>query len=416
MASVSTKKIDPIEIPYDFCGHQVPGIWRYLLPKEALEWKLPRESRSTCDDCPMACFHNYHPTYRCCAYHPIVPNFLLGLSLRNKTSTTAVKSLIKSGFLTPEGFQRTPSQWIDYLADLSEDSPPDEMRVLCPILDKSSGLCNIYAFRNAVCSTFFCLNDHGDRGQQFWEALEETVSHAESALTQWALSELGFDLKKYYKRLDKYAKAPLTVMDPKTRGWKESVRKDLWGKHYGKELQLLKACGDLIAENRDRLWEIASKQEVMEASKFEKAQVRAVPKAYEDEIDPDDLEDTEEGESASLQELFDEAKKEYKKMWKVPSRVVLNPRAKIEPNPQDDKESKAFKNMPYVLKYLKKQGGKKYEWRQFISQETADALTLMKKPKKADKISEKAPFKKIEEPEVFLAQWSSKKVLIKPNY
>ena len=103
-------------------------------------------------------------------------------------------------------------------------------------------------------------------------------------------------------------------------------------------------------------------------------------------------------------------------MWKVPSRVVLNPRAKIEPNPQDDKESKAFKNMPYVLKYLKKQGGKKYEWRQFISQETADALTLMKKPKKADKISEKAPFKKIEEPEVFLAQWSSKKVLIKPNY
>jgi Fe-S-cluster containining protein len=401
-----------LSTPFELCGHHVPGYWRYLLPKEAQQFRLPRERRATCHNCPMACFQGHDSVYRCCAYHPQVPNFLLGLAGETQKVRGVLGNLERQGFLLPEGFMRSPGQWVDYLADLKDNRFDASTRVKCPLLEVPSGLCQIYAFRNAVCSTFFCYNDHGEAGDEFWRVFEEMISYAELGLCQWALARCGFDVPAYYRRLDSLAPRIADVTDPKTHGWKEEVLDFLWAEHADRKLELYAECAAQIEENRERLWEIARAQTVLDAPKFERAGVKMVPKELEDEIDPADLEE-DEGESMTLDDHWDEVLDAYHEMWDVPPLLKLSPRAVLAPNPKDDKESQAFGHLPYVAVYLKRKGGKAAEWRQFVSESEYNALSLFSSPRATDESTTRqmnAP--DLADPHAFLAEWHGKKFLV----
>jgi len=402
---------DPLKTPFPFCGHTVPGYWQFLLPKEALAFRLPKERRATCDNCPMACFQGHDPLYRCCAYHPQVPNYLLGLAAVDPSVEHLLGQMDRQGFLLPEGFLRSPGQWIDYLADLHANRFDETTLVKCPMLEVPSGMCRIYAFRNAVCSTFFCYNDHGDTGDAFWMAMEEMISYAELALGQWALARCGFDVPAYYRRLDSLSSRIEEVTDPKTKGWNPEILEFLWGEHSESRLRLLQECGAQISENRERLWEIARAQNVLEALKFEQAGVKIVPKELEDEIHPADLEPPD--ESMSLDELWDDVLDAYNELWEVPASLTLGSRSVLVPNPKDDKESQAFGHLPYMAVYLKRKGAKTPEWRQFISESEYNALQLFQKPRKTDRgtLGQMAA-PDLSDPKAFLAEWKGKKFLV----
>ncbi len=401
---------DPISQPFQLCGHSVPGYWKLLLPEEALNFRLPRERRSTCSNCPMACFQSHDPLYRCCAYHPQVPNFLLGLAAESQSVKTTLEGMDKLGYLVPEGFLRSPGQWIDYLHDLHENRFDSTTRVKCPLLEVPSGMCRIYAFRNGVCSTFFCLNDHGGAGDAFWMALEEVVSYTEVAIGQWALARCGFDVPAYYQRLDSLASHIDDTTDPKTRGWSAETLKFLWGEQTNR-IKLFTDCAAQVSENRDRLWEIARAQNVLEAPKFDKAGILMVPKELEDEIDPSDLEESD--ESMTLDDLWDELLDYYAKLWEVPKQLVLSPRAVLGPNPKNDKESQAFGHLPFQAIYLKKKGGKTPEWRQFLSESEFNALRIFEGLRKTDSgtlAQVTAP--DLDDARAFLAEWRGKGFLV----
>ncbi|MCB0405951.1 MAG: hypothetical protein KDD51_14305 [Bdellovibrionales bacterium] len=380
------------------------------MPQEVHQYRLPAEGQSTCADCPQAKYEGYDKLYRCCSYHPAVPNFLLGLALKDKVARAAVENLYYLGGLVPEGFLRTPHQWIDYLADLSDDKFGEAKRVRCPNINETNGFCNIYAFRNGVCSTFFCLNDNGDFGAKFWESLQEMVSQMEFALSQWALDQLGFNVKAYFSRLDKLAPKLKDVADPTTHFWTEKTRKYLWGRLYGKELQTFRDCGELISENRNRLWEIAAGWTIIDADRYDKAMNKMVPKEYQHEIDPDDLEP---GENMSMQELLADVRRYYRRLWKVPGALELSPRARITKNPADCKESRdKASDRPYMLEFYSRRGGTSVEWREYLTKAQVDALRAFRTPRQVnEKLLRSRAFSTISDPSTFLAEAVGKRVL-----
>ena len=112
---------DPLHGLVRLGNHYVPGIWNYLLPYELDDLKVPEERQSSCMNCPKAAFEGFRSDYRCCTYHPRVPNYMLGLASGDKKALGALKEMKANGFLLPDGFVTNPHQWSDFLADVAEE-------------------------------------------------------------------------------------------------------------------------------------------------------------------------------------------------------------------------------------------------------------------------------------------------------
>ena len=415
-------EIDPIDIPFLLHGHHVPGFWQYLLPQSVLDMKLPEEKRATCMACPKAKYEGFLPDYRCCTYIPRVPNFLLGMAVKSPIPRKIITNLNQSGQLTPEGMHITPQQWAEYLADNAEERFGKSDLVRCPFLERSTGYCQIYAFRNSVCSTFFCMHSNGPKGDHFWDSLQTLVQQAEMALSQWALKMVGFDLKAYIRRQNRLSGKVEKVANTRhPRTWTVAARKELWGDFYGHEIETMEACAQIIREHRADLWEIANEQTILEPAAFDKAARRVVPAKYRDEIDPSDYD---EGDNFLPRELVTSLAKSHKKLWEVPgvgltptARLQLSPKAILGKNPLNDIESKDFSSCSHVVTVYDRKVALKnpeLDWREFVSTEIAEALALFSKPRSVNSSAMRLVEKTARLPGAeFLAEWLGKKVLIK---
>ncbi len=402
---------DQIFKPTSFAGHLVPGIWRYMLPQEIFDFEAPAERRATCMDCPNIQSEQYRPDYRCCTYHPAVPNYALGFALETTTGKNSVQALINNGYSLPEGSLHTPQEWVDYLADNKYEKFGKSEKVLCHLLDKKTGFCTIYAFRNSVCSTFFCENDHGKRGESFWSQTQELVSQVEAALGQWSLEQVGFSVANYMDTLNELSK-DLTKLPGTKGGWSAASRKALFGKYYGRETELYRSCAQAIYDHKEDLWDIANSQTIHEASQFELNQLKFVPKEFDSEIDASDFSD---GDTIEPKDLWKKLKKTHKKLWQEPEqKLVLNKKVQISKNEKDDQESKHNKGRPYILEFLTKKNGDTYEWRHFLTKKEYQLLSEFKKPRKiSTKLNKRHRSKQIAEPNKRIIEWFGKKVLVK---
>ena len=411
MSPKNSSSPDPIEQAFKLGEHWVPGIWRYMLPAALTDITMPQERRATCLDCPRAKFEGWRPDYRCCTYHPRVPNFLLGLALSDAKSEPIVKRLIKDGFLLPEGMVSSPNQWAHYLSDTAEDRFGRSLKVLCPFLEQKSGMCNLYAFRNSVCSTFFCLHDNGDKGERFWSSLQTVAQQVEMALGQWALQQLGFDVKAYMKRLDSLAKKVERASDPETGAWTPAALKVIWGKFYGHELELLRGCADLVRKHRDELWQISNTIDIQEPIKFDRAAVKVVPRKYRSEIDAEYFET---GDTSPPRDIWRGFKTLAKNLWALPTgSLVFSPRARILPNPQDDDQGKAFSNCTHMVEFRSRRDAKEFEWREYIPTDKAMGLLWFSRKRKiSDELVERLSGMIKQDAKQFISEWAGKKVLI----
>ena len=87
---------NPIASTIKIGNHKFPGIWQYILPEEFMWLKLPNESFTVCNKCHRVETQNYRSDCRCCTYFPQIPNFLLGLALKDPTSEPLVKKVIEN--------------------------------------------------------------------------------------------------------------------------------------------------------------------------------------------------------------------------------------------------------------------------------------------------------------------------------
>jgi Fe-S-cluster containining protein len=281
-----------------------------MLPPGLQTLKFPAERRATCDRCPRVGSDGYRPDYRCCTYHPRVPNFLLGFALGERGGPERLQRAADAGFLMPEGFLPSAGQWADFLADVGEGRFGKSEAVLCPFL--SGGLCGIYRYRNGVCSTFFCHFDQGSAGERFWESLQTLVVQVELALGQWALTEVGFDVPAYIARMNRMAPAVASTVAA-NRGWSVKARREAWGKDFGRELAIYAACAEKIRGQRESLWAIANRAPILEADAFEMACETLVGEKYRDQIE-DDWSDGER-ETVPPKELWRTVRRRHLKLW-----------------------------------------------------------------------------------------------------
>ncbi|SME96070.1 hypothetical protein [Pseudobacteriovorax antillogorgiicola] len=401
---------DPIGKPLLLGNHTFPGVWRYMLPKEFLGLQFPEERRATCMSCPKASYEGYRPDYRCCTYHPRIPNFLLGLAAQTEKGLERLKSIIDQGMITPEGMNSTPKQWVNYLDDLEHDRFGKSEKVLCPMLEKETGFCTVHAFRNSVCSTFFCLKDHGGKSENFWTAVQTMGSQAEMAIAQWAMDQLGFDVAQYVKRLNGLAKKISKTSSKDEHGWHEDALDVLWGDWRGQELEFFEACGKLVSDHRDFLWQIANDTEIFEASKFDRAMVKSVPKELEEQVDPTDLD--EDGETIAPEELWDVTLKAYRKIWKAPAGVFkLHKKIELMENPRQDEMEKTYPDKDYVIARIK---GKNVDWRLFITADQYEVLKTFKDERLVSwKLLSSPSFRRLKSPQEFILEMIAQKILVR---
>lgn len=356
-------------------NHVFPGLWRYIFPKDISSIKFPKEQKSSCMNCPKSECHGYRPDYRCCTFHPRVGNFMLGLATDTEKGMESFIDLKNLGMLTPEGMNQTPVQWYDYLDDVEKELFGKSQKILCPMLDTSNGYCKIHAFRNGVCSTFFCEKDYEDLSTEFWGSLSVLVGQIEMALTQWSMRYIGFDLEAYMHRFDSLAKDFTAVSNKENKGWSEAALKHLWGEWYGKELEFYRLCAKAIMDHIDVLWEIASETDILEASKFDKVMHENVPDTLKKHVEPEDLE---EGDPAELSELWEDLDESYTKLW-TPIEFAEYEWAEnidIVENPGKTKEEKYNAAKNYIIHFYNEEELPEVVEKLYVTVEQAELLKL----------------------------------------
>jgi Fe-S-cluster containining protein len=347
-----------------------PGIWRAMMPPDFQQLRFPDEKQAACMNCPKACYEDWRPDYRCCTYHPRIPNFLLGLASRTPQGKTAVDDLLQRGMILPEGMHSSPRQWLDFVDDEHADLFGKSQKVLCPMLDPASGHCRVHVFRNAVCSTYFCDKEQGHAGEVFWSQIQTLGSQLEMRLGQWALREIGFDLEASLRALDELA--PDLAQVSGKEGWQTEALQRIWGAYAGREMELLNACADVILKNRDQLWSIAQQQRIAEPHEFDAALLREVPDEQQDIMEESDEEWT---EIVDLDALWEDCLAAHQALWEKPSGLfTLSPQVAFVPNDDQTPEERYHRAQPFFLEFRFQNPERSLYFRLALSREEKDCL------------------------------------------
>lgn len=312
MKTLSQEKLPMLNIG---C-HQVPGIWRYLLPDDFQYFRFPKESQTTCSSCPNVKSEGYHPDYRCCTYHPWIPNFLIGSALNAGQAQASIVALISDGLTTPEGLIRTPQQTRSSLRQSATNNFGKNAEAKCRFIDKQSGKCQMYANRNAVCATFFCINDQKLDGREFWARVQGLISQIETALAQWAMTEIGFSPTDYFQRFNSFATRISASINPDTDSWSEEFLKTIWADWYGRESEFFAKCAQLIYQHKEDLYTIACQEEIIQPTAFDIQLRKDLPDTLRKEYD---VEGAVEGTPLNPKDLWYQLQVAYQTLWQNPS-------------------------------------------------------------------------------------------------
>ena len=181
---------------------QLPALMEKWLG-DILDGMPAPEVRATCNSCAMR--SPDHPRTstqlftesKCCTYLPTVPNYLVGMILRDPD----VDALAQSAFaerleqlvgVTPMGVGRLPLYGLTY--DANRDRVFGRAESLrCPYYVPESGGCGIWRHRNSTCASWFCKHSRGAVGHRFWVDANALFTTIERELSIWVCVQLSLD-------------------------------------------------------------------------------------------------------------------------------------------------------------------------------------------------------------------------------
>ena len=241
-----------------------------MAPEEFRYMQVPEERCASCHRCPKVEEEEFDPIYRCCTYHPRLPNFQIGWALENSETADKMQAFIAEGFASPEGLHVTPAQHVSSLAAHAEDRFGKAGDVFCRFLNQEKRQCGIYPYRNSVCSTFFCINDGGDLGEEFWQAMQNFMGQMETAVAQWAMEQCGIDPTAYFQRYDGLADKMDNLVQ-ESGAWSAEAARELWGSDSPDIEAFYKACGQRVLDEREQLFELVADRKLLRPHRFDLA-------------------------------------------------------------------------------------------------------------------------------------------------
>jgi hypothetical protein len=167
---------------------------------ELFDGPIPDESRATCSDCVMCRSTGEHggrrfrPDTKCCTFIPRLPNYTVGGILHDTSPETdfgraTVEARISSKVgVTPLGVDAPPTFKVLY--SHGRDAFGGNRALRCPHYIEQGGLCGIWRYRNAICSTWYCQVVRGTVSRAFWHNLLGLLGEVESALALWCAEQL----------------------------------------------------------------------------------------------------------------------------------------------------------------------------------------------------------------------------------
>ncbi|MEE9383562.1 MAG: hypothetical protein V3V08_09135 [Nannocystaceae bacterium] len=261
---------DPIHTPLRLGTHELPGLWRYLLPKDLVDLRVPEERIAPCSACPQVEQGVYRADCRCCTYFPPIPNFMLGFALADPATQDGVRGLVTTGYALPSGLYPSPVDFREAARADAENRYGNDPSIACPMFDGQTGRCGVYKYRNSVCATFFCANDHGEPGSIFWDKLQNFMGNIELTLSQWAMEQVGMSSHVMLAALDGIS-GSIEHASHMKGGWGREARAAIWGEWLGRETEFFEACARVISDRREELYEIACERRVLEPLAYEHA-------------------------------------------------------------------------------------------------------------------------------------------------
>lgn len=221
---------------------------------------IPRETMATCNDCAMCTrpdqpvipgMSYYQPDIKCCAFHPKLPNYLIGgLLLDSNPAMDHGRSVIREKIakrigVSPSGI--LPSKKYAIMHRFGERTFGKNYSLLCPYFVRESGLCGIWKFREAVCSTYFCKSVAGTEGKKFWNVLKGYLVQAQDALTWHCLLEMGWEIEGIWNFLTDFNNDNLDHTDIDELSPVESDYRKVWGDWTGREEELYKKSYEIVS-------------------------------------------------------------------------------------------------------------------------------------------------------------------------
>lgn len=184
----------------------LPPLYRELLPT-FFSSEVPEETKATCSNCTMCdrtsvmavdavdgVSRFFRPDTKCCTYFPRLPNFLVGALLSDDRPGLAegrrrVEERISGRIAVNPQWVTAPAAY-SLMYQHSKNSFGRTAAMRCPYYEAKNGHCTIWAYREAVCSTFFCKYVAGADGRKFWMSLKTWLTLMEIQLSRAVLLEL----------------------------------------------------------------------------------------------------------------------------------------------------------------------------------------------------------------------------------
>lgn len=244
--------------------------------KAEFEAPITAEPDATCDDCAMCATDSpepadlfFDPSTKCCTFIPSLPNYLVGAILQDHSQEASAgrasieRRILRRKAVTPLGLGRTLGFSLRYKHNKDAFGRLKSLR--CPHYVEEGGLCSIWRYRNATCSTWFCKHSRGFTGLEFWRALHQLLAAVERNLGAWCVHQLDMvneEVLKAYAAGDPPLWNTPSSMSGHLLGNSMgssgarpslglvSARKyaQLWGDWQGREPEFYERCFERVAE------------------------------------------------------------------------------------------------------------------------------------------------------------------------
>jgi hypothetical protein len=240
----------------------LPTLYRDLFPT-FFQDPLPTEAKATCSSCAMCEASNpvpiesvdgvsrfFRPDTKCCTYHPRLPNYLVGAILADEDAAMAEgrrriqDKIVRRVGVNPQWIKAPTRYNLLYTNARQAFGRAEALR--CPYYESRGGLCTIWRYREAVCSTYFCKYVAGADGRKFWMTLKTWLTLAEIQLSRYALLQLLPDYVLFGKDKADASGGPLTIEDLDDKPLPDKEYAELWRNWVGREAEFYRACFESV--------------------------------------------------------------------------------------------------------------------------------------------------------------------------
>jgi len=238
-----------------YLKEKISPVYQNWLPTEVLNLEFPTERFTPC----LQCHHetvdnNYRRHTKCCDYHPVYPNYVIGAILCDEDPNIVegkrrFKQKIQEKIgVTPYGIYPSRDYNKKFQASRKRNrtiSQSEINAIACPYMT-ADRLCSVWKYRSELCATYHCISSNGNSGNRFWTLMRTYLTNIERKLALYALGQLDYPLKAI--QTHPLGRNPFQPKEQATNEQRTKIYQNTWRNWKDKEEAFYIACFAAVNE------------------------------------------------------------------------------------------------------------------------------------------------------------------------